>query len=236
MPQANATLTIHWVSQPDQPVKLVYNPTELNFEKSVQLAEIAIPGLNAPLQQFVRGQAEKLTVELFFDTTDSGMGAGAVSVTKQTDLIYSLTRIEPSGHAPPTVSFAWGQAVPGSSLPPGSGSQRANEFRGVVESVRQKFTLFSPDGVPLRATLNVTIREFAPLDQQLGRTNPSSPDRTHTHVLADSETLSHVAQTYYLRPTLWRPIADTNNLQDPRRLHPGVLLTVPAVLDDRRAP
>lgn len=236
MPQARAKLIIHWVSQPDQTVELAYNPTELNFEKSVQLAEITIPGLNAPLQQFVRGQAEKLTVELFFDTTDNGMGAGAVSVTRQTDLIYALTRIEPSGHAPPTVSFTWGQSVPGLNLPPASGNQRSNQFQGVVESVRQKFTLFSPDGIPLRATLNVTIREFTPLHQQLARTNPSSPDRSHAHVLTDSETLTHVAATYYLRSTLWRPIADTNNIEDPRRLRPGVLLTVPAIVDDRRAP
>ena len=41
-----------------------------------QFAEIAIPGLDAPLQQFVRGQAEKLTLDLFFDTTDNGMGRG----------------------------------------------------------------------------------------------------------------------------------------------------------------
>jgi nucleoid-associated protein YgaU len=236
MPQARAKLIIHWVSQPDQPVELAYNPTELNFEKSVQLAEITIPGLNAPLQQFVRGQAEKLTIELFFDTTDSGMGAGAVSVTQQTDLIYALTRIEPSGHAPPTVSFTWGQAVPGNNLPPASGNQRGNQFHGIVESLRQKFTLFSPDGIPLRATLNVTIREFAPLHEQLPRTNPSSPDRTHAHVLTNSETLSHVAATFYLRSSLWRPIADTNNIEDPRRLRAGMTLRVPAILDDRRAP
>ncbi len=54
-----------------------YNPTELAFDKQAQLAEIAIPGLDAPLQQFVRGNAEKLTLELFCDTTDQGIGIGA---------------------------------------------------------------------------------------------------------------------------------------------------------------
>ena len=64
------------------------NPTELAFDKGVQLAEIAIPGLDSPLLQFVRGQAEQLTLELFFDTTDDGMGAGATSVTTETDAFY----------------------------------------------------------------------------------------------------------------------------------------------------
>lgn len=235
MPTAPATLVVEWISRAEEEIKLDYNPTELSFDKSVQLAEINIPGLNAPLQQFVRGQAEKLTIELFFDTTDRGMGAGATSVTHETDRIYALTRIEPAGHAPPVVRFVWGQAVPGRYMPPASGNQRRESFRGVVESVRHKFTLFSPEGVPLRATLNITIREFAPLHEQLPRANKSSPDKSHAHVLRQNETLSHVAATYYLRPGVWRPIADGNRIADPRRLVPGRLLRVPALVGDGRA-
>ena len=59
-------------------IEVQYNPTELSWDKGAQIAEISIPGLDAPLQQFVRGQAEKLTLELFFDTTDHGMGKDAV--------------------------------------------------------------------------------------------------------------------------------------------------------------
>jgi hypothetical protein len=234
MPVAQATLTVEWVSRAEEDIKLAFNPTELSFEKSVQLAEISIPGLNAPLQQFVRGQAEKLTVELFFDSTDHGMGANATSVTRETDRIYALTRIEPAGHAPPVIRFSWGQAVPGRYMPPASGNQRRESFRGVVESVRHKFTLFSPDGVPLRATLSVTIREFAPLHEQLPRANKSSPDKSHAHVLLQNETLSRVASTYYLRPGVWRPIADSNAITDPRRLTAGRLLRIPALVGDGR--
>lgn len=227
---AKATLVIHWsVPQPDNRIELVYNPSELTFEKGVQLAEIGIPGLNAPLQQFVRGLAEKLSVELFFDTTESGMAAGAKSVTEHTDRIYALTRIEPSGHAPPPVTFIWGKSVTGLNLPAGSGSQRREGFKGVVESVKHRFTLFSPAGVPLRAIVNLTIREFAPIHEQLARGNPSSPDRTHLHVLREREQLANVAARYYARPGSWREIAESNGIDDPRRLTPGQLLQVPAI-------
>ena len=77
--------------------------------------------------------AEKLTVELFFDTTDDGMGANATSVTQETDRIYALTRIEPAGHAPPVVRFVWGKVVPGRYLSPASGNQRRESFRGIVD-------------------------------------------------------------------------------------------------------
>src|SRR3954451_24043483 len=70
-----------------------FNPTEYTLEKSVQLAEIAIPGLDSPLLQFVRGQNERLTLDLFFDTTRKrGTGAGAIPVTTRTDAFYKLVK------------------------------------------------------------------------------------------------------------------------------------------------
>ena len=38
----------------------------------MQFAEVAIPGLDAPIIQFVRGQSETLTLDLFFDSTEKG--------------------------------------------------------------------------------------------------------------------------------------------------------------------
>src|SRR5438876_4833231 len=114
---AKAALLVQWAS--DKEPKLIevqYNPTELSYDKGVQLAEIPIPGLDAPLQQFVRGQAEKLTVELFFDTTEQGMGKRATSVTTLTDKIYQLIKIEPNRHAPPICTFVWSEQFPGSSI------------------------------------------------------------------------------------------------------------------------
>ena len=60
---AKAALLVEWfqpppdVKNPEQ-IELQYNPTEFPGTRGAQLAEITIPGLDAPLQQFVRGQAE----------------------------------------------------------------------------------------------------------------------------------------------------------------------------------
>ena len=228
-PLAKATLTAEYSSGALEIFDVQYNPTEFSLDKGVQLAEIAIPGLDSPLLQFVRGQNEKLSVDLFFDTTDDGTGTGATSVTTKTDPIYSLVKIEPAGHAPPIVTFAWNAAFPGADLPAASGNQRRNAFRGVVESCRQKFTFFSPEGVPLRATLTLSLREYKTLDEQLAQLNLSSPDRTHAHVTREGETLSRIAARYYGRASEWRAIAEANDVDDPRRLDPGVLLTVPSI-------
>ena len=169
-----ATLLVSWKGPGDpkpEPIPVQYNPTELTFDKSAQLAEVAIPGLDMPLQQFVRGQAEKLSLDLFFDTTDQGMGDGASSVTEMTDKIYNLVKIVPTLHAPPICVLIWNDKFPGRSL--GSltevqiKGQSRHGFQCVAESVKQKFTLFSTEGVPLRATLTVAFREYKTLEQQL---------------------------------------------------------------------
>src|SRR5688572_19859684 len=141
-PLQKAKLIVEW-STGNQDYVLQFNPTELAFNKGAQLAEIVIPGLDTPLIQYVRGQAETLTLELFFDTTESGMGATAVSVTTETDRIYELVKIDPDRHAPPVCTFVWNNDFPGTHVAH-IGNQRRSSFRGVVESVRQTFTLFSP--------------------------------------------------------------------------------------------
>jgi nucleoid-associated protein YgaU len=211
------------------PFKVPFNPTELQFEKQMQYAEISIPGLDAPLQQFTRGQAEKLTIELFFDTTERGMGAFADSVTALTDKVFQLARIDPDKHAPPAVTFQWHHHIAGDSLDARLANQSRNSFTGVIESIRQKFTLFSPQGIPLRATVNIVLREYRTLDEQLSQLNLKSPDRTRSHVVRGGETLTAVATAEWNRPGEWRQIADANGIEDPRRLGVGAFLTIPVL-------
>lgn len=269
-----AIIYVEWQERTREPkqIEVQYNPTEYSIDKQVTIGEVAIPGIDAPLQQFVRGSAEKLSLDLFFDTTEQGTGQGAVSVTTETDKIYQLIKIEPERHAPPILTFVWSDQFPGSSIggAPGSvagaalqaitgaivgaaaaaadaaiaatgsvgatalaaasatlGNQRRNGFRCVMEQIKQKFTLFSSDGVPLRATLTVTLREYKTLDDQLHQLNLSSPDRTHAHVVLQGDALASIAQRYYQQPNEWRAIADANFIYDPRRLTPGRVLKIP---------
>jgi len=272
MQTRKAILLVHWATGAPEQIAVQYNPTDYTLDKQAQLGEITIPGLDAPLQQYVRGQAEKLTFDLFFDTTDGGMGNSTRAVTALTDKIYQLIKIEPSRHAPPILSFVWSDHFPGShvggaaagsdgagaalvegaaaavpgadtaaAMVPGVGSsaldvtgaslgsQRRNAFPCVMESIKQKFTLFSPAGVPLRATLTVTLREYRTFEDQHRDTPRSSPDRTHVHALLQGESLAAVARRYYDSPRDWRAVADANGIDDARRLDPGILLRVPRI-------
>jgi hypothetical protein len=229
---AKACFQIEWPSGTET-IPVQYNPTELSFSKGIQLAEIGIPGMDSPLQQFVRGQAEKLTIELFFDTTDEGMGEKTLSVTTHTDRFYQLVKIDSRTHAPPICAFHWdAQSFPGvgqTGMGAGYAGQARHEFRGIAESVNQKFTLFSPKGVPLRATLTITLREYKTLEDQLKQLKLQSPDHTKTYTVKAGDTLPSISYSTQGNSADWRRIADHNRIADPLRLTPGQVLEIPPV-------
>jgi nucleoid-associated protein YgaU len=203
------------------PIKALFNPERYTVSKSVQLAEVAIPGLDAPVVQYVRGQNEKITMELFFDTTDLGMVDPVTDVRKLTNQIYQLLKVNGALHAPTRAKLAWG-----------SGGQLTSYGASVspwlvLESVSEEFSLFSPGGVPLRAKLNVSFREAWTIEQQLQVTPRHSSDRTTLHRVVRGETISHIAAQELGDSTQWRLIADENNLDNPRLLTPGQVLTIP---------
>lgn len=219
-------LTI-WTEDGDE-IKARFNPEKYTVNKSVQIAEIAIPGLDSPVQQYVRGQTEKIAFELFFDTTEFGMIDGVKDVRDDTGLVYQLMRVRSDTHAPPRCLLMWGDAGKlfsfGTSINPWC----------LLESVSEEFTLFSPGGVPLRAKLNVSFREAWTIEEQLIETPRHSGDRTKVRVLGSGQTLSHLAWQEYGDPALWRPIADANGLQNPRTVAAGQRLEVPRVVERRR--
>lgn len=209
-------------------IPVSYNPTELQLAKSVQLAEVAIPGLDSPILQFVRGQTETLSLELFFDTTDTGTaGRGGVAVTERTDQFYQLVKINKHLHAPPVCRFVMGAGFPGSKMDSHWTTQKRDDFTCLVESVQQRFTLFSPEGVPLRATLTVSLKEYKTLAQQLEKIDFQSPDFTKTHVVQQGEMLNAIAHRAYGDSSLWREVAEHNGLDDPLAVEAGTILTLP---------
>jgi len=189
-------------------ITLCFNPTEYQIQKSNTFAAIPIPGLEAPPIQFVRGESEKLTVELLVDTSDTLEDVRVKYVDKIRELMQKNREL----HAPPIVSLTWDRDL----------------FRGVLDSLGVTYVLFSPEGVPLRARLALSLTEY-PSDVHREREN-HSPDREKTWVARRGDTLASVAVAVYRDPARWREIARANGIQDPRRLRPGVVLTVPRLL------
>jgi hypothetical protein len=214
-----------------EPLKVQFNPTEYSLSKGNQFAEIAIPGLDSPVVQFVRGDSETMTLELFFDTTEHGTGSDAKAVTESAgdfhgvDEFYRLVKIDNELHAPAIVRVEWGDNFPNTAA--GWSTSASSVFDGVVQSVDRNFTLFNSDGVPLRATVTLSLSQYKTLEEQLEELNLQSADHTRVHVVRQGETLPQIAYEAYQNAAQWRVIAEHNNILNARQLTAGMLLELP---------
>lgn len=197
---------------PDEEFPVLFNPTEYSLDKSVKYGEVTMPGYTSPVTQFVSGQSETLSMELFFDTYER-----REDVTQYTDEVDALLRVDGDLHAPPVVRFVWGSLT----------------FKGVLTEARKSFTLFLDDGTPVRARLRVTFKEYVTPAEQRQREPRHSADRATTHRVTRGDTLWGIAATQYGDPGAWRPIARANDLPNPRSLEPGTDLSIPPLERDR---
>jgi nucleoid-associated protein YgaU len=207
------------------PMTVTYAPAELTLAKAAQYAEVAIPGLELPVLQFVRGEATTLSMDLFFDSTEGGTGAAARPVTEEVEKFHKLVSIKGSLHYPPLVRVTWGEAFPGASF--GESEQAGQTFTAAVLSVSRRFTLFNPDGKPLRAIVSVSLKQFATVSEQVTAINYQSSDHTRLHVVQEGETLPLIAHGAYGDARLWRVIATHNRIADVRQVAPGTALELP---------
>ncbi len=116
-----------------------FNPSTLRISYTNQFGD-------DPPQNNVRVTGAKLDVELIFDTTDSGQ-----SVYEYLNKLEEITRSSaveetnnPSGEVP-VIEFWWSIKL----------------FEGVVESLTNTIEYWSHDGVPLRATVQLSMKETA---------------------------------------------------------------------------
>jgi LysM repeat protein len=188
------------------------NPEEYTLNQDNNFAQAAVPGLRAPLLQFVSGNMQTLEMELLVDTYSTPTPLNAKQdVRELTRQITDLMNIDPSTHAPPVLIFAWGLL----------------SFTCVLARVSQRFIMFREDGVPVRARLQVTFNQFENAELEAKETKRETADYSQLHTVHQGETLSSIATKVYQNPTLWRPIARHNQLADPRVLEVGRQLLIP---------
>ncbi|HEY2984679.1 MAG TPA: hypothetical protein VGJ38_11030 [Jatrophihabitantaceae bacterium] len=193
-----------------------FNPSALTLSKGTTWNTSPTRGSSRqPRPQFVGTGPELLTASLLFDGFDTERKSKK-SVEQAIEQLIDWTCVPPSSYEggtpqPPTVTFRWGTGV---------------SFEGFLKSVNAQYTMFAPDGRPLRATADITLQRV-PDDPK--PTNPTSGGATgrKSAVLGDGDSLASIAYQHYGDPNLWRAIAIANGVDDPRRIATGTRLLVP---------
>ena len=206
MPYEKAKICIMDGESQGTEIEVLFNPSEYSLETANNYDETKTPGLQEPITQFLAGLAGRLTMDLYFDTYTDGGGS---DVTEKTDKIGDLMGVDT--HGPPKVEFRWGWMA----------------FCGVVEKLTQRFTMFLPDGTPVRAKLTVTFKGVKALSEQLKSPRRNSSDKTKRRTLTADSSIWLMAAREYGDPRYWRLIAHRNGVDDPGAIRPGTALVVP---------
>jgi hypothetical protein len=200
-------------------VPFKFNPKEYTIAKSAEWKSKESKGAKkASMPEFVGPKPSQLTLELFLDGTD-----GSGDVSGHVDLLFSCLTSAPKARTnqrplPPFVQFSWGKVL----------------FTGILKSINVKYTLFRETGVPIRATCGLTLEEL-PSDEEGQNPTSGALEPMRTHDVVDGDSLPSIAYREYGDPTMWRVVAEANEIDDPVRLRPGQRLLIPSPTEVKAA-
>lgn len=184
-----------------------FNPSQFDVSSQVNYGPLKSTGSGASSQQFIDVEADTLSIELFFDTSQERADVR----TEYIDHIDKLLGPDSEEHAPPLVKVVWPNTL---------------SFDALLTKADKSFTMFLPDGTPVRATVNCTFKEVKPSDYR-DEVKAESTDKSKSRVLTEGDTLWLVAAEEYEDPNHWRTIAEANDIDNPREVPPGTELELP---------
>jgi hypothetical protein len=190
----------------EEEIEVLFNPREYVLEKKTPWTEMSVFGMDSPPVQFTMGERKRLTMELFFDTSEK-----KADIRQHTKKVESLMMVNAQEHRPPVLRFSWGNL----------------SFECVLEDLVQRYSHFKDDGTPLRAILKVVFKEYATAATQLSETRRESADHTKRMVIREGESISSIAAREYNDPGKWRVIAQANHIADPENIKPGTIVELP---------
>lgn len=210
-------------------IQLQFNPETLKVSYATELAQRKDVETSA---QWVKGATAKMSLQCVFDASMAEAAGGKDDVTQITAQLRALVS--------PTAAGAGAEAPKTSSAKPKSAENAepvatriiprvrfqwgSFQFIGYVESMEENLEYFSPEGRPLRATVNLSLvqNDWKPEDLR-NASGPSAipgigalpalpvPPRTPFQKLMDGATGGQG----------WQDQARALGLENPRMLQPG---------------
>ena len=200
------------------PFTVWINPATYTRTSRIDYANRQAPGSNGGSPEFNKIGQESISFELILDAT--GVIAPPIPGTPPpTDGVAGLVAtftaltatVNGAIHRPNYLKLSWAQL----------------QFQCVLSQLSVTYTLFKPDGTPLRAKLAVTFLSFKSEAQLAREANLQSPDMTHLVTVLAGDTLPALCHRIYGNSGYYLKVARFNRLPGFRQLRPGTQLVFP---------
>lgn len=192
-------------------LRVQFNPSELGLTDGAVWHPSEAVEQTHPRLSYQRGESAGLTMELVFDSTDSGTNVHDAYVQPLRDFLSCTVEAGSARSAPmrrpPYCAFTWGTF----------------EFEGVLEKLRAHYLMFASDGTPLRVRVALSLRSALRPSPRAVESGPRDELRTYT--TRSGDTLPGIASACGVDARL---IVIANGLDDPMDVAPGTCLLLPA--------
>ena len=211
------------------PVPVQFNPNSYSFSQSAVAAKPEKNSTGDNLIQFTGSKREDFTLELFFDSYESGLDVRLNPSFLAVKNLMIPSALVPLGSKPARVIFTWDAL---------GTEDNGIIFEGYAIKLDQKFTLFLGDGTPVRATVSLTLKSAPKFTDILKFKGKNGCRKVRT--VQEGERLDLLAHRTLFDPALWRELVNenseliTNPRNYPAQVHVGKTVVIPDYYDTER--
>lgn len=194
--------------------EVLLNPETYSESYKISYVKPKVSGTVSGELRFDKAYPNELKHSFLFDGT--GVLHETKTVTEQIDDFKKVV-FDYSGdiHQPRYLVLIWGD--------------KKELFKGRLLDMTITYTLFKPDGSPLRAKAEATFKTSIYKELELLKKNNSSPDLTHVRTVMEGDTLPLMAYRIYGDSTYYLEVARVNKLRNIGNLKVGTQIFFPPI-------
>ncbi|CAA0120194.1 Uncharacterised protein [BD1-7 clade bacterium] len=190
--------------------EVLYNPASYSEKFEIEYDRKQAQGTSASEFKFSKIKPQDYSFDFIFDGTGVS-GAGLDVSTMVAEFLQLTYAFDGDMHRPPFCKLIWGHLV----------------VRCVLLSATVNYTLFKPDGYPLRAKVQAN---FGTIEHEKRRTAieaKNSPDLTHYRTVTGNDSLPLMTYRIYGDMSWYPEVARYNRITNIRRLNQGDIIAFP---------
>lgn len=193
------------------PYVAMFNPENWQTQDNIQYNDAQSLGGKDSQQRFQYQGTKTLSIDLIVD----GTGAGGETREVLVDILalQKTTGFNGDEHRSNKLIVIWGTQI----------------FKGVLQTMSVKYTLFRANGTPLRATVSLGFGGDTPRLESILQMNLKSADLTHRRTVKSGDRLDLLCQNIYRDSRYYLEVAEKNRLTSFRKLPVGDELIFPPV-------
>ncbi len=199
------------------PISLPVNPESFTKNYKVEVNDDQGHGSQGTDPKFTKTPPKELKLDFVFDGTNTIQGYkyndDKREVKDQVDIFLNAVYNMNGGiHKPHFLQILWGKDF---------------EFKCVLTNLDLNYTLFKPNGDPIRVKASSTFLQYVSQRERVAREGKKSPDLTHSRQVKAGDRLDNMTYDIYNKSKYVTQIAKANGLTSFRKIKPGNELLFP---------